>query len=100
MILIFCAFGAELEPIRKLVHTQKALGIHGLKGCYGRIGNTQIALATSGIRNAAGGRNAHRVFGEVHDVDLVTLTGVAGALADNLEISDLVLGRPLDDSRG
>jgi adenosylhomocysteine nucleosidase len=91
LILIFCAFGAELEPIRKLVHTQKALGIDGLKGCYGRIGNTQVALAMSGIGMRRAAENAPRVFGEVHNVDLVILTGVAGALADNLEIGDLVL---------
>lgn len=91
MILIFCAFGAELEPIRKGVHTQKALGIDGLKGCYGRIGSTQIALATSGIGMRRAAENAPRVLDEVRDVELVILTGVAGALADNLEIGDLVL---------
>jgi adenosylhomocysteine nucleosidase len=102
VILIFCAFSAELEPIRKFVHTQKALGINGLKGCYGRIGNTQIALAASGIGMRRAAENAPRVFGEVHNIDLVILTGVAGALADNLEICDVVLADRLmvreDDS--
>lgn len=91
MILIFCAFGAEMEPIRKRVHAGKALDIRGLTGCYGRIGNTQIALVTSGIGMRRAAENARRAFGEVRDVDLVILTGVAGALADNLEIGDVVL---------
>ncbi len=100
MILIFCAFRAELEPIRKLVHAQKALGINGLEGCYGRIGDTQVALATSGIGMRRAAENAPRVFGEVHDVELVILTGVAGALADNLAIGDLVLANRLMTREG
>ena len=63
MILIFCAFSAELEPIRKRMIALEALNLKGLKGCYGRIG----------------------------EVDQVILTGVAGALADKLEIGDVVL---------
>lgn len=103
MILIFCAFSAEREPIRKRVHAQKALGIDGFKGCYGRIGNTPIALATSGIGMRRAAENASRVLAEVHDIDLVILTGVAGALADNLDIGDLVLADHLltrEDDRG
>ena len=91
MILIFCAFSAELEPILKRVHTQKELGIKGIAGCYGGIGNTQVALATSGIGMRRAAENAARVFAEVYDVELVILTGVAGALVDNLGIGDLVL---------
>jgi adenosylhomocysteine nucleosidase len=100
VILIFCAFSAELEPIRKRVHAQKALGINGLEGCYGRIGNTQVALATSGIGMRRAAENAPRVFAEVHDVELVILTGVAGALADNLEIGDLVIADRLMTREG
>jgi adenosylhomocysteine nucleosidase len=100
VILIFCAFGAELEPIRKRVHAQKALGLDGLKGCYGRIGNTKIALATSGIGMRRAAANAPRVLDEVREVELVILTGVAGALADNLEIGNLVLADRLMTREG
>ena len=36
--------------------------------------------------------NAHRAFEEIREADLVILTGVAGALADKLEIGDAILG--------
>jgi len=91
VILIFCAFGAELEPLRARVHVEKALGIEGIKGCYGRIGMTQIALAASGIGMRRARASARRAFDEIRKVDLVILTGVAGALADSLEVGEVVM---------
>jgi adenosylhomocysteine nucleosidase len=91
MILIFCAFSAELEPLRARVRAEKALGIEGLKGCYGIIGAANIALAASGIGMRRARASAGRVFDEMHDIDLVILTGVAGGLVDNLAIGEVVL---------
>ena len=91
MILIFCAFGAELAPIRKRVRDEQSLNLKGLTGCYGRIGNTRIALAASGIGMRRAATSAQRAFDLIHDIDLVILTGVAGALTDHLAIGDLVL---------
>jgi len=91
VILIFCAFGAELEPIRARVHAEQALDIKGLKGCRGRIGDTQIALAASGIGMRRAHESARRALDEMRNIDLVILTGVAGALAGHLSIGDLVL---------
>jgi adenosylhomocysteine nucleosidase len=104
VILIFCAFGAELEPLRARVHDEKALGLEGLKGCYGRIGTTRIALAASGVGMRRAHESARRVLDEVHDVDLIILTGVAGGLVDNLAIGEVVLADRLmtrdgDDER-
>jgi adenosylhomocysteine nucleosidase len=92
LILIFCAFGAELEPIRKKLGAPKALNIKGLTGARGRIGGAEVALVASGIGNRRAVENARRAFDEVRNVDRVILTGVAGALADKLEIGDVVLG--------
>jgi adenosylhomocysteine nucleosidase len=100
MILIFCAFGAELEPLRARVHAQRALGIEGLKGCYGRIGTTQIALAASGVGMRRAKESAGRVLDEMHDVDLIILTGVAGGLVDNLAIGEVVLADRLMTREG
>jgi adenosylhomocysteine nucleosidase len=91
LILIFCAFGAELEPLRARVQDEQALGIEGLKGCYGRIGTNQIALIASGIGMRRAQASALRALDVMHDVDLVILTGVAGALANKLEIGDVVM---------
>ena len=91
MILIFCAFGAEFEPLRARMRVERALGIEGLKGCYGRIGTTAIALAASGIGMRRARASARRAFDAIRDVDLVILTGVAGALAGHLEIGEVVM---------
>jgi adenosylhomocysteine nucleosidase len=91
VILIFCAFGAELDPLRALLQVEKPLGIKGLKGCYGRLGTTKVALAASGIGMRRAQESAHRVMDEMPVVDLIILTGVAGALADKLEIGDVVM---------
>jgi adenosylhomocysteine nucleosidase len=91
VILIFCAFSAELEPIRKRMIAVKALNLKGLKGCYGRIGQAPIALVASGIGMRRAAENARRAFDEIRDVEQVILTGVAGALMDKLEIGDVVL---------
>ncbi len=92
MILIFCAFGAELEPIRKRLNDAKALNIKGLAGARGRIGDAGIVLVASGIGIRRAAENARRAFDEIGDIDRVILTGVAGALTDRLEIGDVVLG--------
>lgn len=91
MILIFCAFGAEFGPLRARVQVEKALDLKGIKGCYGHIGTTEAVLAASGIGMRRAQESARRVLDEIPTVDLIILTGVAGALADNLGIGDLVL---------
>jgi adenosylhomocysteine nucleosidase len=91
VILIFCAFGAELQPLRALVRAEKALGINGLEGCYGTIGITGVALAASGIGMRRAQASARRALEEIRGVDVIILTGVAGALADNLEIGDVIM---------
>jgi nucleoside phosphorylase len=91
VILIFCAFGAELRPLRSRVRAEKALGIEGLEGCYGTIGTNSVALVATGIGMRRAHASARRVLDEIRDIDLIILTGVAGALADNLEIGDLVM---------
>lgn len=91
MILIFCAFGAELGPLRERLRAKKALGLDELDGCYGTVGLTSVALVASGIGMRRAAASARRVLDEIRGIDLIILTGVAGALADKLEIGDLVM---------
>jgi adenosylhomocysteine nucleosidase len=98
--LIFCAFSAEIEPIRKRLVATKALNIKGLTGVRGRIGDTEIALVASGIGMRRAAENARRACDEIRDVDLAILTGVAGALINNLKIGDVVLGDRLMTREG
>jgi adenosylhomocysteine nucleosidase len=100
MIVIFCAFGAELQPLRALVHDEKALGIDRLSGCYGRIGTTEIALAASGVGMRRAQESAARLLDSMRDVGLIILTGVAGGLVDSLGIGAVVLADRLMTREG
>jgi adenosylhomocysteine nucleosidase len=91
VILIFCAFGAELEPLRARLSVSKKLDIKEVAGAYGRIGDTSVALAASGIGMRRARESARRVFDGMHYIDLVIITGVAGALTGNLSIGGLVV---------
>jgi adenosylhomocysteine nucleosidase len=91
VILIFCAFGAELDPLRARIRAEKALELKDVEGCYGTIGSTSVALAASGIGTRRAQVNARRVFDGIHGIDLIIMTGVAGALIDDLKIGDLVM---------
>jgi adenosylhomocysteine nucleosidase len=91
VILTFCAFAAELEPIRARIAEQSSLLDHGLKGCYGRIGNTPLALVATGIGMRRSREATRRALNTVRNADLVIITGVAGALAPGLRAGQLVL---------
>ena len=91
MILILCAFEAEFQPLRARLRAEQSMERRGLRGCYGQLGETPVALAATGIgmrRAAAGARLALDI---VHDAELVIATGVAGALIDDLPVGHLVL---------
>jgi adenosylhomocysteine nucleosidase len=91
MFVIFCAFGAEFEPLRARLDDKKSIHENGVVGCLGRLGNTPVALVKTGI----GVRNARATAGRalqfLHEVDLVIATGVAGALREGIEVGGLVL---------
>ena len=91
MILIFCAFGAELAPLRARLSAEKKLDLKEVTGSYGRMGDVPVALAASGIGMRRARESARRVFDGLRDLDLVIVTGVAGALADHLGIGGLVV---------
>jgi adenosylhomocysteine nucleosidase len=95
MILVFCAFGAEFESLRTLLTTKASLNDCGLRGFRGRIGDTPVALVKTGV----GFRNARdatvRAVETLNDIQLVVMTGVAGALRDDLPIGRVVLADKL-----
>jgi adenosylhomocysteine nucleosidase len=95
MILILCAFGAEFESLRTLLTTEASLNDSGLRGFCGRIADTPVALVKTGV----GIRNARdttaRALDTFRDVHLVVMTGVAGALRDDLPVGRVVLADKL-----
>jgi adenosylhomocysteine nucleosidase len=95
MFLIFCAFGAEFEPLRARLEDRKSVHENGFVVCFGRFGKTQVALVKTGIgvRNARA--TAGRALQHLQKVELVIATGVAGALRDGIEVGGVVLANRL-----
>lgn len=91
MILLFCAFGAEFAPLRARLQAKAALGHGDLEGCYGRIGNSKVALVKTGIGMRRARESASRALDSLREVDLVAVTGVAGALREGLPVGRVVL---------
>jgi adenosylhomocysteine nucleosidase len=92
VILIFYAFAREVGAFKRRLADRAALGIDGLRGFRGRLGSAEIVgIATGlGIRRAAD--TARRALQTFAAADLVIATGLAGALSEELQPGDLVLG--------
>ena len=91
MILIFCAFGAEMQPLRARIADESLLREDALSGYYGRIGNTNVALVETGIGMRRSRAAAAHALDRLGDIDLVVTTGVAGALREDLALGAVVL---------
>lgn len=98
--MIFCAFGAELAPLRACVRAEQELDLEDVNGCHGTIGKTNVVLAASGIGMRRAQASARRVFDRIDGIEMVVLTGVAGALVDNLAIGDVVIADRLMTREG
>jgi len=90
MILVFCAFGAEYGPLRARLRGAGPLGVEGLVGSRGRIGKHEIALVKTGIGTRRAQETARRALDSIHNIDLVAITGVAGALHPELRVGNVV----------
>jgi adenosylhomocysteine nucleosidase len=100
VILIFCAFGAELRPLRTLLTEVKALTGSELRGFQGRAGGSDVTLIASGIGIRRAQQAAALVLDHFNGVEKVIITGVAGALSPDLPIGRVVLADKLMVRRG
>jgi nucleoside phosphorylase len=91
MILIFCAFNAEAHPIKARLAAPGALRACGLDGYAGQIAGVPVALVTTGIGVRRSRVSAARAFDSLREIDLVVISGVAGALREDLKIGQVVL---------
>ena len=90
MILVFCAFGAEYGPLRARLRGAAPLGVNGLVGSRGRVGKHEIALVKTGIGARRAQQIAARALDSIQNIDLVVITGVAGALHPGLKVGSVV----------
>jgi adenosylhomocysteine nucleosidase len=100
VILIFCAFGAELWPLRSLLTEPRALAGSNLRGFHGHIGATNVTLIASGIGTRHAQHAAALALDRLQDVEGIITTGVAGALHADLPIGRVVMADRLMVRRG
>lgn len=92
MIVVFCAFGAELAPLRTRLDDQTRLALGSLRGYQGRMAQCEVSLVVSGVGIRRARAAAAFALDNLSKVEKVFLTGVAGALRDDLKIGDVVVG--------
>ncbi len=91
VILIFCAFGAEFGPLRALLQDPAPFNREGFAGASGRINGTPVTLIKTGVGIRRARDTAVRALGALHEINLVAITGVAGALHHELAVGNVVL---------
>jgi nucleoside phosphorylase len=91
MILIFCAFNAEAHPIRRRFSAGSSLTESALDGYQGRIGDIPAVLVATGIGMRRSRIAAVRALDVLRPIDLVVISGVAGALRQDLTVEQIVL---------
>lgn len=95
MILILCAFGAEFGPLRSRLENVRRLRTESVRGCEGLIGGNRAILLTVGVGVLNARANSARAMDSLSGIDLVVITGVAGALIDGLAVGRPVLADKL-----
>ena len=100
MILIFCAFAAELGRLRTLLADPKPLTGSGLRGFRGCAGDSEISLIASGIGLRRAQQAAALALDRLERVNGIIISGVAGALDAALPIGRVVLADRLLVQRG
>jgi nucleoside phosphorylase len=100
VILIFCAFGAELAPLRKLLNDATPLAGDHLRGFRGTVGGSAVTIVASGIGVRRAQQSAAIALERFSEVDRIITTGVAGGLHADLAIGHAVLADRLIVRRG
>ena len=100
MVLIFVALKAEANPIRARLSVREALADSNLNGDKGCIAGVPAALITTGMGMRRSRIASARAMDSVSGIDLVLISGVAGALRDDLTVGQVVLAQCLFACRG
>jgi adenosylhomocysteine nucleosidase len=91
VILIFCAFGAEFGPLRARLQDPAPFNREGFTGASGRINGNAVTLIKTGVGIRRARDTAVRALDALHEINLVAITGVAGALHHELAVGNVVL---------
>jgi len=91
VILVFCAFGAEFGPLCARLPDPAPFTREGFIGASGRVNGTPVTLIKTGVGIRRARDTAGRALGALDDINLVVITGVAGALHNELVVGNVVL---------
>ena len=91
MILVFYAFGRELNALKSRLKTRAPLRAAGLKGFTAQLGGIEMTAVATGIGPQRATESARRAFESLPRPKLAISTGVAGALSAGLAAGDLVI---------
>ena len=90
-IAIIGAMDCEITDIKKELSDLKEQNYADLKIFTGIINNRFIVLAQSGVGKVNAALNTQYII-DTYKPDIIINTGVAGGIADGLDIGDIVIG--------
>jgi len=85
------AMTKEIDQIRSLLEDEKEIRRSGTRLWQGKIAGKEVLLTQSGIGKVCAATNALEIIRE-YKPQIVLNTGVAGSLAKNVEVKDIVIG--------
>lgn len=94
MIGIIVAEIKEMDAIKEIMDNLEEITVYNLKLYTGQINNKNFLLARSGVGKVNAARIAQIII-DKFDLEYIINTGSSGALNDNLNIGDIVLGDTL-----
>ncbi len=93
-IAIIGAMDCEVNKLKELLINKEEYELGFVKIYKGEIHNHKIILAKSGVGKVSAALCTQHIIDNYHP-DTVINTGVAGGLADNLSVGDIVIGENL-----
>ena len=84
----------ELEEIKEIMHSIEEIKVYNLTLFKGEINNKKYVLVRSGVGKVNAAR-VTQILIDKFDIEYIINTGSAGALNDNLNIGDIVIGEEL-----
>jgi len=93
-IVIIAAMDEEMLAIKELMQDIKTIKIHETEVIEGIIEQKQVVLAKCGVGKVNAARTTQMLI-DKYEVEFVVNVGSAGALKDELNIGDIVIGKSL-----
>lgn len=92
---IIGAMSSEVEQIKGVFNMNKKDVLSGADYYYAKVNNHDVYLACSGIGKVNAAVTTQNLI-NAYNVDLIINTGVAGGLANSIEIGDVVISKEVE----